>query len=37
MIGEAKHEQQILINKLKNIQGDISNMTEQVKTTIDEN
>ena len=37
MIGEAKHEQQILIKKLKNIQGDISNMTEQVKTTIDEN
>tara|TARA_B110000285_G_scaffold231878_1_gene301628 strand:- start:3817 stop:4185 length:369 start_codon:yes stop_codon:yes gene_type:complete len=37
MIGEAKHEQQILINKLKNIQGDITGMTDQVKTTLGEN
>ena len=36
MVAEAKHEQQILIKKLKAIQGDISNMTQQVKTTIDE-
>tara|TARA_B100001175_G_C19333348_1_gene553663 strand:- start:24 stop:392 length:369 start_codon:yes stop_codon:yes gene_type:complete len=36
MVEEAKHEQQILIKKLKSIQGDISNMTQQVKTAIDE-
>jgi hypothetical protein len=36
MVAEAKHEQQILIKKLKAIQGDISNMTQQVKTAIDE-
>lgn len=36
MVAEAKHEQQILIKKLKTIQGDISNMTQQVKTAIDE-
>ena len=36
MVEEAKHEQQILIKKLKAIQGDISNMTQQVKTAIDE-
>jgi len=36
MVAEAKHEQQILIKKLKALQGDISNMTQQVKTAIDE-
>ena len=36
MVAEAKHEQQILIKKLKAIQSDISNMTQQVKTAIDE-
>jgi len=36
MVAEAKHEQQILIKKLKGIQGDISNMTQQVETAIDE-
>ena len=36
MVAEAKHEQQILIKKLKAVQGDISNMTQQVKTAIDE-
>jgi hypothetical protein len=36
MVGEAKHEQQILLKKLKSIQGDISNMTQQVETAIDE-
>ena len=36
MVEEAKHEQQILIKKLKAIQGVISNMTQQVKTAIDE-
>ena len=36
MVDEAKHEQQILIKKLKGIQGDISNMTQQVETAIDE-
>ena len=36
MVEEAKHEQQILIKKLKAVQGDISNMTQQVKTAIDE-
>ena len=36
MVAEAKHEQQILIKKLKAIQGEIANMTQQVKTTIDE-
>ena len=36
MVGEDKHEQQILLKKLKSIQGDISNMTQQVETAIDE-
>jgi len=36
MVQEAKHEQQILLKKLKIIQEDIANITQEVTTTINE-
>lgn len=36
MVQEAKHEQQILLKKLKIIQEDITNITQEVTTTINE-